>query len=180
MKLIETPIKDLVVIESQVFGDDRGWFLEGFNADKFKELGLPTNFVQDNHSYSQQGVLRGLHFQLNPKPQGKLVRCVKGRLWDVAVDLQKNSDTYKQWYAVELSAEKKNMLYVPPGFAHGFYALEECEMLYKCTETYDAKLDSGIAWNDPEINVEWPLEGEPSLSEKDMSAPQLSSIKLDF
>jgi dTDP-4-dehydrorhamnose 3,5-epimerase len=146
MKLIH-PFEGLVVVEPEVFGDDRGFFMEVFNADKFAALGLPTDFKQDNHSASVKGALRGLHFQLPPKPMGKLVRCTRGRVWDVAVDLRKSSMTYKQWFAVELSAENKKMLWLPAGFAHGFYAVEDSEVLYKCTDTYDKAGDANVAWN---------------------------------
>ncbi|PIW36793.1 MAG: dTDP-4-dehydrorhamnose 3,5-epimerase [Candidatus Kerfeldbacteria bacterium CG15_BIG_FIL_POST_REV_8_21_14_020_45_12] len=181
MEIIPTPIKDLVVIQPKVFGDDRGWFFESWSQADFVKNGLPTDFVQDNHSFSQKGVLRGLHFQNPPSAQGKLVRCVKGRLWDVAVDVRQNSPTFKQWFSIELSAEAKNMIYIPIGFAHGFYALEDCEMLYKVHGGgYDPASDSGILWNDPEIGVAWPLEGEPTLSEKDKALKPLSETNISF
>lgn len=178
MKKIETPIKDLVIIEPEVYGDDRGFFYESYNVDKFRALGINTIFVQDNHSRSAKGVLRGLHFQLPPKPMAKLVRCTRGRLWDVAVDLRKNSPTYKKWFAVELSEENKKMFYVPVGFAHGFYALEDCDLVYKCSNTYDADLDANLAWNDPELGVEWPIA--PTLSGRDQVAPKFSELDLSF
>lgn len=168
------------MVEPTVFGDDRGFFYEAYNADKFADLGLPTEFLQDNHSFSVKGVLRGLHFQLPPKPMGKLVRCTRGRLFDVAVDLRQASPTYKQWFGVELSAENKKMLWLPAGFAHGFYALEDCEIQYKCTHTYDKAGDGNVAWNDPDINVQWPLVGEPLLSARDAVAPKLSELTLPF
>lgn len=176
MNKIETHIKDLVVIEPVVYGDDRGFFYEAYNVDKFKDLGIETTFKQSNHSKSAKGVLRGLHFQLPPKPMAKLVRCTAGRLWDVAVDLRPDSETYKQWFAVELSAENKRLLFVPEGFAHGFYALEDCELQYQVSNTFDSELDAAIAWNDPEIGVEWPVEGDPILSEKDQNAPTLKEF----
>lgn len=169
-----------MVIEPEVFGDDRGFFMETFNADKFAALGLPTEFVQDNHSASVKGVLRGLHFQLPPKPMGKLVRCTRGRVWDVAVDLRKNSMTYKKWFAVELSADNKKMFWLPAGFAHGFYSLEDSEVLYKCTQTYDKTGDANVAWNDPELNIPWPIEGQPILSARDQVAPLLKDLDLPF
>lgn len=179
MKLVH-PFEGLVVIEPEVFGDDRGFFMETFNADKFAALGLPTEFVQDNHSASVKGVLRGLHFQLPPKPMGKLVRCTRGRVWDVAVDLRKNSMTYKKWFAVELSADNKKMFWLPAGFAHGFYSLEDSEVLYKCTQTYDKTGDANVAWNDPELNIPWPIEGQPILSARDQVAPLLKDLDLPF
>ncbi len=181
MKIIETPIKDLLIIEPQVFGDDRGWFFEAYNESKFAEANLPTDFIQDNHSYSEAGVLRGIHFQKSPSAQGKLVRCLRGKLWDVAVDLREDSPTFKQWYSVELSAQKKNMIYIPIGFGHGFYALEDCEMLYKVRGGgYDPENDSGVIWNDPEIEIKWPLNGEPTLSEKDQALLPLAETTLEF
>lgn len=177
---ITHPFEGLLVVEPEVFGDDRGFFMETFNADKFAALGLPTEFKQDNHSASVKGVLRGLHFQLPPKAMGKLVRCTRGRIWDVAVDLRKASSTYKQWFAVELSAENKKMLWLPVGFAHGFYALEDCEVLYKCTETYDKAGDGNVAWNDPELKVSWPVSGAPILSARDQAAPLFKDLNLPF
>jgi len=180
MQLEQTPFSGLMVIVPQVFGDTRGFFFESYNAEKFAALGITTTFVQDNHSSSVKGVLRGLHFQLPPKPMAKLVRCSRGRVWDVAVDLRKDSTTYKQAFGIELSAENKKILYVPEGFAHGFYALEDCELLYKSSNTFDKALDTGVAWNDPEFNIVWPLEGEPILSERDQTAPRFSDLELDF
>ena len=177
---VARPFEGLAVIEPQVFGDDRGYFMETFNAEKFAALGLPTEFAQDNHSASVKGVLRGLHFQLPPKPMGKLVRCTRGKVWDVAVDLRKNSMTYKKWFAVELSADNKRMLWIPEGFAHGFYSLEDSEVLYKCTHTYDKAGDANVAWNDPEFSIPWPLEGQPILSARDQSAPLLKDLNLPF
>lgn len=180
MLVEKTPIEGLLVVTPDVFGDDRGFFYEVYNADKYKDLGLPTEFLQDNHSWSVKGVLRGLHFQLPPKAMGKLARCTRGKVWDVAVDLRKNSATYKQHYAIELSAENKKMLWMPPGFAHGFYALEECELLYKCTSVYDKAGDGNVAWNDPELAIPWPVEGEPILSARDAAAPKLAELTLPF
>jgi dTDP-4-dehydrorhamnose 3,5-epimerase len=180
MKITPTPIADLLIIEPEVFSDDRGFFFESYNADKFAALGVPGSFLQDNHSASKKGVLRGLHFQLPPKPMAKLVRCVRGRIWDVAVDLRQASPTYKEWFGLELSADNKKMLYLPPGFAHGFYALEDCEVLYKCSLTYDKAGDGNVLWNDPELKVTWPLEGEPILSPRDQMAPRLRDLTLPF
>jgi dTDP-4-dehydrorhamnose 3,5-epimerase len=166
---IDTGIKDLYVIEPRVFGDSRGYFMETYNYNDFKEAGLDMAFVQDNQSKSFKGVLRGLHFQVN-YPQGKLVRVLSGKVFDVAVDIRKDSPTYKKWFGVVLSAENKKQFYVPPGFAHGFLVLsDEAEFAYKCTAFYHPEDESGVIWNDPSIGIEWPLEGigEILLSEKD-------------
>ncbi len=180
MKSSETPIKDLFVIEPEVYGDSRGWFYESYNADKFKALGIDIEIVQANHSLSGKGILRGLHFQRPPKAMAKLVRCTRGRLWDVAVDIRHSSPTFKKWFGIELSAENKKMLFVPAGFAHGFYSLEECELQYLVNATYSSEHDSGIAWNDPDISVDWPLEGEPLLSEKDQGLVKLAEYDNPF
>ncbi len=178
MQLLATTLPGVLLIEPQVFGDDRGWFFESYNADKFRDLGIDTVFVQDNHSYSSAGVLRGLHFQRAPKPMAKLVRCSRGKIWDVAVDLRPDSPHYKQWYGTELSADNKHMLFVPVGFGHGFYALEDSEVLYKCSNTFDGTLDGGVRWNDPELSVGWPLQGNPILSDKDKQLPGLGEVEL--
>ena len=180
MQITKTSIKDLVVIEPEVYGDDRGFFYESYNLDKFKALGIDTIFVQDNHSKSAKGVLRGLHFQLPPKPMAKLVRCTKGKVWDVAVDLRRGSETYLKWYGIELSEENKKMFYVPEGFAHGFYALEDSEFLYKTSNTFDSDLDANVKWDDEAFGVEWPLEGEPTLSARDQVAPGFNELDLPF
>ncbi|MBU0614355.1 dTDP-4-dehydrorhamnose 3,5-epimerase [Patescibacteria group bacterium] len=180
MKISETNIKGLVVIQPDVFGDDRGFFFESYNFDKFKEIGIDKVFVQDNHSKSAKGVLRGLHFQMPPKPMAKLVRCTRGKVWDVAVDLRKDSATYLQWFGVELSEENKKMFFIPEGFAHGFYALEDSEFLYKCSNTYDSELDASVRYNDEAFSVEWPLDGEPILSDKDKTAPSFALLNLNF
>ncbi|MEK7183719.1 MAG: dTDP-4-dehydrorhamnose 3,5-epimerase [Patescibacteria group bacterium] len=180
MNIEKTPIEGVLIVTPQIFGDDRGFFMEVFNADKFAALGLPTEFRQDNHSSSVKGALRGIHFQLPPKPMGKLVRCTRGKVWDVAVDLRKNSPTYKQSFGLELSALNSKMLWIPEGFGHGFYALENSEVLYKSTNTFDKAGDANIAWNDPELNILWPLEGEPILSTRDQAAPQLKDLNLPF
>lgn len=180
MKCTPTAIADVIIVEPEVYDDHRGYFYESFNADKFAAAGLPTHFVQDNHSFSKQGVLRGLHVVTLPKPMGKLVRCTSGKVWDVAVDVRPGSATYKHWVALELTAENKKMFWLPPGIAHGFLALTDAEVLYKCTATYDKDSDKGIAWNDPELNVMWPLTGDPIMSPRDASAARLAEHDLRF
>lgn len=181
-KFIDTPIKDLYIIEPSVFGDHRGYFMETYNFDEFKEAGLDMVFVQDNQSKSKKGVLRGLHFQTK-FPQGKLVRVIKGEVYDVAVDLRDGSETYGKAYGVFLSEENKRQFYVPEGFAHGFIVTsEEAEFVYKCTNLYHPEFEGGILWNDPEIGVEWPLEGieEVLLSDKDKNAKTLKESNIRF
>lgn len=173
-KFTATLIPDLVIIEPTVFTDKRGFFLETYHYQEFKEAGIESHFVQDNHSKSSQGVLRGLHYQLR-YPQGKLVRVLSGLIYDVAVDLRKSSPTYMQWLGVELSAENKSMLYLPPNFAHGFLTLSEtAEVSYKCTDYYHANDEAGIIWNDPTIGINWPVDRvkEILLSEKDQNHPR--------
>lgn len=172
-------IPDLILIEPKVFEDERGFFLESFKLSEFKKAGIDFNFVQDNHSKSKKGVLRGLHYQLNPKAQGKLIRCIKGKILDVAVDIRKGSPWYGKWVSVELSEENKLMLWIPPGFAHGFVALEDAEIIYKCTEEYDPAFDRGIIWNDPEIGINWTLN-TPILSKKDALLPELNKAENNF
>ena len=164
MKMIETPIKDLRILEPKVFGDERGFFMETFRAEWLPE----HTFVQDNHSQSVGGILRGLHYQL-AKPQGKLVRVTSGEVYDVAVDLRQSSATFGQWYGVLLSSANKRLLFVPPGFAHGFLAVSaSVEFQYKCTNYYEPEDEHTIAWDDPDLAITWPLEaGEPILSAKD-------------
>ncbi len=165
----ETFIKDCFVVEPKVFGDDRGFFMETYNKKAFEEAGYTIEFVQDNHSKSKKGVLRGLHFQ-KTKPQGKLVRVVSGEVFDVAVDLRKDSETYGKWFGIYLSAENKKQIYVPEGFAHGFLVTsDEAEFCYKCTNFYDPADEGGLMWNDETIGIEWPLDivDEVLLSEKD-------------
>lgn len=172
MNFIETPLPGVILIEPHVYTDPRGAFFETYRSDRFAAAGIDLPFVQDNQSVSQRGVLRGLHYQ-EPHPQGKLVRCTRGSLFDVAVDVRKGSPHFGRWYGVELSEENRKMLWVPPGFAHGFCALsEQADLAYKCTEVYRPEYDRGIRWNDPEIGIEWPLE-EPLLSPKDDAAPLL-------
>ena len=183
MKLIPTHLREVVIVEPQVFGDDRGFFMESFNErrfhDELRKLGLPVPrpFVQDNHSCSQRGVLRGLHYQLPPHPQGKLVRVVRGAVFDVAVDIRQNSPTFGQWVGVELSEGNHKMLWIPEGFAHGFVALEDnTHFLYKTTDYYAKACEGAIAWNDPDIGIEWPsATGQPLLAAKDAAAPGLQA-----
>lgn len=171
MKIIQTNIPGVLLIEPQVFADDRGYFFESYNRKKFVEHGIPEIFIQDNESKSQKGVLRGLHFQKPPYAQGKLVRVIKGAVIDVAVDIRRGSDTYGQWTSVELSEENKKMLWVPPGMAHGFVTLEdETIFSYKCTELYNKSSEGSIRWDDPDLNINWGVEN-PVLSEKDKQAP---------
>ena len=179
-KFRKLEIPDVILIESKVFEDERGFFMETYKASEFKANGIPYDFVQDNHSKSQKGVLRGLHYQLKPMEQGKLVRCIRGRIWDVAVDIRKGSPWYGKWVAIELSEENKLMLWVPPGFAHGFVALEDnTEVIYKVTKEYAPKLDRGIIWNDPDIGIEWPIDN-PILSKKDSKLPKLRDAENNF
>lgn len=181
MKVIETEIKDLYMIEPQVFGDSRGWFMESWSQKKMEEKGLFYNFVQDSHSFSEKkGTLRGLHFQKGSSSQAKLVRCVRGAVLDVAVDLRKNSKTYKKWVGCVLSEENKKQFLIPRGFAHGFLTLtDNVEFVYKADNYYDPQADRNIIWNDEEINVDWGIEN-PILSEKDKKAPKLSESDVDF
>jgi len=182
MKIIETPLPGVIVIEPKVFGDKRGFFLETFRQDALQQAGIDVTFVQDNHSRSSQGVLRGLHYQLT-QTQGKLVRVTSGEVFDVAVDVRQCSPTFGQWYGTELNEETMRMMYVPPGFAHGFVVLSEsADFLYKCTEYYHPESEQGIAWNDPDIDIEWPitnLTSEIALSEKDKNNVQLKDQSSD-
>jgi len=175
-----TPIDGLLVIEPKVFADERGFFMESFKASDFAAFGITQNFVQDNHSKSRKGVIRGLHFQRAPYAQGKLVRVTHGCAWDVAVDLRKGSPTFGTWCAVELSADNHLLFWIPEGFAHGFLALEDdTELLYKCTAEYNPTSDGGIRWNDPDIGVAWPQIGvSPLLSSKDAVLPLLKDCTL--
>ena len=169
MKVTPLAIPDVILIEPKVFGDERGFFFESFNQQAFNcATGLDVYFVQDNHSKSARNVLRGLHYQLPPKAQGKLVRVVAGEVFDVAVDIRKGSRTFGQWVGEVLSAENKRQMWIPPGFAHGFVVLSEtAEFLYKTTDYYAPECERGILWSDPELAIEWPLAGEPVLSAKD-------------
>ena len=174
MRVIDTKIPDVKLLEPQVFGDERGFFMETFRDEWFKENVVDRTFVQENHSKSVKGVLRGLHYQTE-NTQGKLVRVVSGAVFDVAVDLREDSPTFGQWVGEILSAENKRQLWVPEGFAHGFYVLtDEAEFTYKCTDYYNPKAEHSLIWNDETVGIEWPLEGEPSLSAKDLSGKVLS------
>jgi dTDP-4-dehydrorhamnose reductase/dTDP-4-dehydrorhamnose 3,5-epimerase len=181
MNIKQTGIDDVLILEPNVFGDHRGWFTETYSKTKFRELGIDIEFVQDNHSMSaQKGTLRGLHFQTNPKAQTKLVRCTKGKILDVAVDLRKGSSTYKKWVGVELSEDNKKQLLIPRGFAHGFLTLtDDVEVQYKVDEYYAPECDRSIRFDDPEIGVDWGIE-DPILSEKDLKAPLLKDSDVDF
>ncbi|MBR5946011.1 dTDP-4-dehydrorhamnose 3,5-epimerase [bacterium] len=182
MKIISLAIPDVKLIEPDVFGDNRGFFMETYRADQFKEAGIPTNFVQDNMSSSRKGVLRGLHFQKNPYSQGKLVRVVRGEVFDVAVDLRKGSPYYGKWVGDFLSEENKRSLYVPNGFAHGFCVVsDEAVFHYKCTEFYHPEAEGGLRYDDPTVAVEWPKIDVPFLtSPKDEKAPFLENIDCNF
>lgn len=164
-------IPDVILVEPKIFPDDRGFFFESFKASDFEKAGLPTHFVQDNFSFSKKDVIRGLHYQKDPKAQGKLVSVLKGGVWDVAVDIRKESPTFLKWVAAELNDRNHVMLYIPPGFAHGFISLtENVHLLYKCTNEYDPQADAGIRWNDPDIAVPWPV-CNPIVSAKDAALP---------
>lgn len=175
MNVIETALPGVLIIEPRVFGDERGFFLETYSAERYKAAGIPLDFVQDNHSRSSKGVLRGLHFQLN-NPQGKLVRVVSGSVFDVAVDILVGSPTFGQAAWVELSADNKRQFYVPPGFAHGFVVTSEtADFEYKCTDYYHPEDEGAVLWNDPELNIPWPID-KPLLSAKDSDARALADI----
>ncbi len=181
-KFIETSIKGVIIIEPTVFSDERGYFMETFHNKEFKEAGIDVLFVQDNQSKSKKGVLRGLHFQIN-NPQGKLVRVIKGEVFDVAVDLRRDSVTYGKWEGVKLSEENKKQFYVPEGFAHGFLVLSDiAEFTYKCTNFYDAEDEGGILWNDPNVGIEWPVDNikEILLSDKDKQLKTLNETSTNF
>jgi dTDP-4-dehydrorhamnose 3,5-epimerase len=176
MKIETTPLEGVLLITPQVFGDDRGFFMETYNAAKTADQGLPEVFVQDNHSRSSKGVLRGLHYQY-PQWQGKLVRVIAGEIFDVAVDIRRDSPTFGQWYGAFLNEENKQQLYIPEGFAHGFCVTSDtADVVYKCTSDYQPSQDAGVRWNDPEINIDWPIS-EPILSDKDKVSPFLKELK---
>ncbi|MDR0273359.1 MAG: dTDP-4-dehydrorhamnose 3,5-epimerase [Clostridiales bacterium] len=181
MKAIETSLPGVFILEPKIFGDARGWFMESWSTEKMLSAGFDFNFVQDNHSFStQKGVLRGIHFQNNPYAQTKLVRCTKGAILDVVVDLRKNSPTYKQWLSVELSAENYKQLLIPRGFGHGFLTLtDNVEFMYKVDNLYNAAADRSIRWHDPELAVNWGVE-RPTVSEKDANAPLLNNSDCNF
>jgi len=178
MKATRLPISDVVLLEPQVFGDDRGFFFESFNQSKFEEaIGRPVSFVQDNHSRSVQGVLRGLHYQIQ-NPQGKLVRVISGAVFDVAVDLRRESTTFGQWIGHRLSAENRLQLWIPEGFAHGFLVLSDgAEVLYKTTDFYAPQHERCLAWDDPDIAIDWPLSMPPLLSSKDKAGRTLRELE---
>lgn len=178
MKIIATEIPEVLIIEPQVFGDDRGFFYESFNQKVWEDAtGLKTRFVQDNHSRSIKGVLRGLHYQLPPAAQAKLVRCVVGEAFDVAVDIRRSSPTFGKWVGQKLSAENKRQLWIPEGFAHGFLVLSEvAEILYKTTAFYDPQTEQCIAWDDPGLGIDWPLQSAPLLSKKDAVAVRMTEM----
>lgn len=178
MNVIKTDIPDVLIFEPKVFGDDRGFFFESFSQKIFEEaVGRKVEFVQDNHSKSCKGVLRGLHYQLEPYAQGKLVRCVAGEVFDVAVDIRKSSPTFGKWVGVSLSADNKRQLWIPEGFAHGFLVISEtAEFVYKTTNYYHPESDRGLIWNDPELKISWPLEDEPQLSAKDLNQPKFNTL----
>ena len=176
MKISETELPGVLLVEPRVFHDERGFFLETYHHGKFSTGGLDAVFVQDNHSKSSRGTLRGLHAQ-SRKPQGKLVRCIEGEIFDVAVDMRRGSPHFGKWVGELLSADNFRQLYIPPDFLHGFVVLSEtAQVEYKCTDVYDPGHEIGVLWNDPEIGIEWPYDGEPLLSPKDAAAPTLAQI----
>lgn len=173
-------LPEVLLIEPEVHRDSRGWFCETYKRSEFARFGLEAPLVQENHSFSLAGVLRGLHYQNPPRAQGKLVRAVAGEIFDVAVDIRKDSCTYKRWVAVHLSAENRRMLYIPPGFAHGFCVVSEvAEVVYQTTEEYAPELEAGIRWNDPELGIEWPVR-QPILSPRDATLPLLAEADNQF
>lgn len=179
MQFIPTSIPDVLIIEPKLNGDERGFFMETYRADLFMQAGIPAHFVQDNHSGSRKGVLRGLHYQIR-QPQGKLLRAIAGEIFDVAVDLRRSSPTFGHWEAAILSAQNKRQLWIPPGFAHGFYVLSDwAELAYKATDYYAPEWERSLRWDDPELNIAWPLEsgGPPQLSSRDLAALSLSQAE---
>lgn len=181
MNVIKTELEDVYILEPRIFSDQRGWFSESWSKRTMEEAGFNYEFVQDNHSFSaQKGTLRGLHFQISPFAQAKLVCCIRGAVWDVVVDLRSNSSTFRKWAAVELSAENKRQLLIPRGFGHAYVTLaDDVEFLYKADQYYNPKYDRSIAWNDPDIGITWPIE-RPILSEKDRNAPLLKDSDINF
>ena len=180
MQILETPIQGLLVIKPNIFEDERGYFFESWSQKAFQDIGLDLNFVQDNQSLSQKGVLRGLHFQNPPFAQGKLVRVIKGSVIDVAVDIRKDSITYGQYFSIELSGKNNKLFWIPAGFAHGFVALEDDTIFsYKCTEVYNKKSEESLLWNDTQLNINWG-ETNPLVSNKDMNAKRFKDFKTQF
>lgn len=175
--ITKTELPGVIILKNREFIDDRGFFMETFNQQRFAELGLQATFVQDNQSRSSKNVIRGLHYQF-PQWQGKLMRVLRGAIYDVAVDIRPDSPTFKKWVGVELNDENRLQLYIPPGFAHGFATLSDiADISYKCTTSYNAQDDAGILWNDPEIGINWPID-QPLISEKDAKAPKLSALEM--
>jgi dTDP-4-dehydrorhamnose 3,5-epimerase len=182
-KITKTPLDGLLVLEPRVFGDDRGFFMEYYNRDSFAELGIKEPFLQDNHSRSSRGIVRGLHYQIHPSPMGKLVKCTRGKIFDVGVDIRHGSPTFGKWHGEILTGNDHMMLYLPPGFAHGFLALEDnTDVIYACTGVYTPKDERSIRWNDPAIGIKWPLEqiGQPIVNEKDTQAPLLKDAETNY
>jgi dTDP-4-dehydrorhamnose 3,5-epimerase (EC 5.1.3.13) len=179
MEVVKTSLDGVLLVKPRVFGDQRGFFLETFRASQYFEHGISVPFVQDNHSRSRRGILRGIHFQ-NPCPQGKLVSVIRGKVFDVAVDIRPDSPNFGKWFGTILDDENHNQLWIPPGFGHGFCVLSsEADFVYKCTEYYRPEYDAAIRWDDPAICIEWPIEEAPSLSEKDENAARLSDIDVN-
>jgi len=177
LNVLETFIPGVLILEPTVHADPRGFFMETYHQERFRAAGIDLPFVQDNHSRSSRGVVRGLHYQ-EPNPQGKLVRCTQGALYDVAVDVRRGSPQFGKWIGIELSESNKRMLWVPPGFAHGFSAITgTADLVYKCTEFYDAESDRAIAWNDPDLAIDWPVK-DAVLSPKDAAAPRLKDARV--
>lgn len=177
MKVVDTELPGVKLIEPSIFGDHRGFFLETYNQARYREAGIDLEFVQDNHSKSSRGVLRGLHYQL-VNPQDKLVWCIRGKVWDVAVDVRKGSPTFGKWVGAELDGERKNQILVPKGFAHGFVVLsDEAEVMYKCSDVYNPSGEAGVIWNDPAIGIEWPIT-DVTLSGKDTNLPPLAEARV--
>ncbi len=180
MEITKTAIEGLLIIQPKVFGDDRGYFFESFRLDRLRENGVDLNFVQDNESMSGKGIVRGLHFQNPPFAQGKLVRVIKGKVLDVAVDIRKNSPTYGKWHSIILSEKNKTIFWIPPGFAHGFHSLEDETLFqYKCTNYYNKESEGSVLWNDPDLNIDWGIN-KPSLSEKDLKVPLFKDLESQF
>lgn len=177
IKIQKLDIPEILLVEAPAFEDERGYFMETFKQSDFAKAGLPENFVQDNFSYSQKNVLRGLHYQLPPFAQGKLVRVVDGVIWDVAVDVRQSSPTFKKWVAYELSDKNRKAFYIPPGFAHGFVVLSEtAKVYYKTTAEYNKESERGVVWNDPQLNIGWPVQN-PVLSDKDKGYPNIANLE---